>query len=138
MTPPTVSARKVAAGGAAHDEFTYAVLREPVISGGERRATVRRRTRLRSGKVIGADGGFVTECLIANRSSQGGLMRLPTAMALPDRILVYDDQSGGLVAATVIWRRDRDCGLRFGMAGPAARLASIADSMRRKFYAVRG
>lgn len=136
--PTTVSARKVVAGGAAHDEFTYAVLREPVISGGERRVTVRRRTRLRSGKVIGADGQFVSECLIANRSSQGGLMRLPTSLALPDRILVYDDQSGDLIAATIIWRRDRDVGLRFGAPEPMARLASIADSMRRKFYAVRG
>ncbi len=98
---------------------------------------VRRRTRLRSGKVVGADGQFVAECLIANRSAQGGLMRLPPRLALPARILVYDDQSGDLLAATVVWRRDRDVGLRFGAPERDARFRAIADSMRRKFYAVR-
>lgn len=133
-----VAARRVAEGGASSpSEFTYAVIREPVVAGGERRATVRRRTRLRSGKVVGADGRFVTDCLIANRSAGGGLMRLPAALVLPERILVYDDQSGDLLAATVMWRRDRDVGLRFGSPERDARFRAIADSMRRKFYAVR-
>ena len=110
----------------------------PVVAGGERRATVRRRTRLRSGKVVGQEGAFVTECLIANRSAAGGLLRLPGAVPLPDRILVYDDQSGELVSATVVWRRERDFGIRFGPPARGARCRAIADSMRRKFYAVRG
>lgn len=138
MTPPVVAARRVAHPGTARDDFTYAVLKEPVVAGGERRATVRRRTRLRSGKVVDAEGQFMVECLIANRSLQGGLLRLPSAMALPDRILVYDDQSGELQAAVVIWRRERDFGLRFGVPEQTARFRAIADSMRRKFYAVRG
>lgn len=135
--PPVVAARRLAEAGAVSGEFTYAVIREPVAAGGERRAMVRRRTRLRSGKVVGADGQFLVECLIANRSAQGGLMRLPIPMALPSRILVYDDQSGDLLAATVVWRRDRDVGLRFGEPERDARFRAIADSMRRKFYAVR-
>jgi hypothetical protein len=135
---PAVVARRVAEPGApSTGEFTYAVIREPVVAGGERRAVVRRRTRLRSGKVVGADGQFVVDCLIANRSLQGGLMRLPRAVALPARILVYDDHSGDLLAATVVWRRDRDVGLRFGEPERDARFRAIADSMRRKFYAVR-
>ena len=135
--PPAVSARRMAEAGPSPGEFTYAVIREPVVAGGERRAVVRRRTRLRSGKVVGADGRFVVECLIANRSTQGGLMRLPSAIELPARILVYDDGSGDLMAATVVWRRDRDVGLRFGQPERDARFRAIADSMRRKFYAVR-
>lgn len=135
--PPVVAARRLAEAGAVSGEFTYAVIREPVAAGGERRAMVRRRTRLRSGKVVGADGRFVTDCLIANRSTQGGLMRLPLAVALPARILVYDDQSGELLAATVVWRRERDVGLRFGVPERDARFTAIADSMRRKYYAVR-
>ena len=113
MTPPVMAARRTAEPGPSAGEFTYAVIREPVVAGGERRAVVRRRTRLRSGKVLKADGAFVLECLMANRSAQGGLMRLPAAVALPDEILIYDDLTGDLVAATVVWRRGRDVGLRF-------------------------
>ena len=127
----------MADAGTSSGEFTYAVIREPVVAGGERRAMVRRRTRLRSGKVVGEDGHFVVECLIANRSMQGGLLRLPTPVALPARILVYDDQSGELLAATVMWRRDRDVGLRFGEPERDMRFRAIAENMRRKFYAVR-
>ena len=136
--PPVVAARRIETAGASRDDFTYAVLKEPAGGGGERRAAVRQRTRLRSGKVVGADGRFVVECLLANRSSQGGLLRLPSPLALPPRILVYDDQSGDLLAATIIWRRDRDFGLRFTPPERTARFQAIADSMRRKFYAVRG
>ena len=135
--PSVVAARRATEAGAPSGEFTYAVIREPVAAGGERRAVVRRRTRLRSGKVVGADGRFVVECLIANRSAQGGLMRLPSPIPLPPRILVYDDQSGDLLVATVVWRRGRDVGLRFGEPERDARFHAIADSMRRKFYAVR-
>ncbi len=137
MTPPLVAARKVGTESASRDDFTYVVLREPVIAGGERRAVVRRRTRLRSGKVVGADGQFVVECLIANRSNQGGLLRLPSPMALPNRILLYDDQSGELLAATIMWRRDRQIGIRFGVPERSARFIAIANSMKRRFYAVR-
>lgn len=135
--PPVVAARKVGDGGGSPDDFTYAILAEPVRAVGERRAMVRSRTRLRSGKVMSADGQFVAECLIANRSIQGGLLRLPGTIALPGRILLYDDQSGDLLAATVIWRRGRQIGIRFGVAERSARLQSIAGNMRRKFYAVR-
>ncbi|RYB03035.1 hypothetical protein [Lichenibacterium ramalinae] len=135
--PPVVAAHKIGTAGASHDGFTYAVIAEPAGTG-DRRAAVRRRTRLRSGKVMGADGQFVVECLLANRSSQGGLLRLSTALALPDDILVYDDQSGDLLAATIIWRRDRDFGFRFATTERTPRFQAIADNMRRKYYAVRG
>ncbi|MGI4764076.1 MAG: hypothetical protein ACRYGP_03255 [Janthinobacterium lividum] len=138
MTPPVVAARKVGDEAASSHDFTYAVLTEPVRPAGERRAVVRRRTRLRSGKVMAADGQFVVECLIANRSIQGGLLRLPGPIALPARILLYDDQSGDLLAATIIWRHGRQIGIRFGVAERSARLQAIAAGMRRKFYAVRG
>lgn len=135
--PPVVAARRIEADRASRGDFTYEVIAAPAAAG-ERRAAVRHRTRLRSGKVVGADGRFVVECLLANRSSQGGLLRLPSPLALPDRILVYDDQSGDLLAATVIWRRGRDHGLRFATPARTAWFQAIANSMRRKFYAVRG
>lgn len=145
---PAVAARRVAAPGLGRDDFTYTVVAacvatEPAAPGAgeqgeERRGTLRRRTRLRSGKVVGPDGLFVVECLIANRSAQGGLLRLPSVLALPPRILLYEDQTGELAAATVVWRRGRDLGIRFSPADRGERHRAIADSMRRKFYAVRG
>ena len=136
--PILVAARRIASPVAARHEFTYAVLREPVAPHiyGERRDGCRRRTRLRSGKIIDADGHFVVECLIANRSASGGMLRLPGSMALPGRILLYDDQSGELQAASVIWRRDREIGIRFTPVHRSERHRAIADSMRRKFYAM--
>ncbi len=142
-----VAARRTASPASAPGEFTYAVLREPSSSRpggepvasrpGERRDGSRQRTRLRSGKIVDQDGHFVVECLIANRSASGGLLRLPGAAALPGRILLYDDQSGDLQAANVIWRRDREIGIRFAAADRCERHRAIADSMRRKFYAMR-
>ncbi len=136
--PKLVAARRTASPAAGHDEFTYAVLREPAAPRleGERRDGCRQRTRLRSGKVIDADGHFLVECLIANRSASGGLLRLSGGMALPGRILLYDDQSGELRLASVIWQRDREIGVRFTPAERSERHRAIADSMRRKFYAM--
>ena len=57
-------------------------------------------------------------------------------MALPDRILLYDDQSGEVQAASVIWRRDGEIGIRFTPVDRPAHHRAIADSMRRKFYAM--
>lgn len=136
--PILVAARRIASPVPARDEFTYAVLREPMAPhiSGERRDGSRRRTRLRSGKVIDADGQFVVECLIANRSASGGMLRLPGSMALPGRILLYDHQSGELQAASIIWRRDREIRIRVTPVHRSERHRAIADSMRRKFYAM--
>ena len=51
--------------------------------------------------------------------------------------MLYDDQSGELLHATVIWRRDREAGIRFAATERSERLRAIADGMRRKFYAMR-
>ena len=146
MTAPApgteVSARRtsgpIASSGG---DFTYAVLpAEPAprgaATGGDRRAGARQRTRLRSGKVVDGDGRFIAECLIANRSSIGGLLRLAQTATLPARILLYEDQSGEVVPAAVVWRREREAGVRFLPVDPGERYRAVADAMRRKFYAM--
>ena len=138
-----VEARKagpMAAEQPAGDGFTYRVLSDAERTGaaGDRRGSARQRTRLRSGKLVARDGRFLTECLIYNRSALGCLLRLPGPLALPATLLVYDDQADCLLQATVIWRRDREVGIRFTQpTGDTTRHQAIADSMRRKFYAVR-
>ncbi len=136
--PNVAEARRTASPVAGRGEFTYAVLpaHDAPRLEGERRDGCRQRTRLRSGKIIDTDGHFLIECLIANRSASGGLLRLSGSMALPSRILLYDDQSGVLQPANVIWRRGREIGIRFTPADRSERHRAIADSMRRKFYAM--
>ena len=137
--PGTISARKTTGPSAAGEDFTYTVLKEvtPSRAPADRRGDQRRRTRLRSGKIIDDNGQFVIECLIVDRSSFGGKLRLPKISPLPARVMLYDDQSGELLHATVIWRRDRETGIRFTATERSERYRAIADAMRRKFYAMR-
>ncbi len=143
MTPKrptgTVSARKTNGPSGAGEDFTYSVLKEVASARppADRRGDQRRRTRLRSGKIIDDDGQFVIECLIVDRSFLGGKLRLPKISPLPARVMLYDDQSGELLQATVIWRRDRETGIRFTATERNERYRAIADAMRRKFYAMR-
>ncbi len=136
--PKTVSARKTAAPSSGDTEFTYTVLKETASARlpADRRSDRRRRTQLRSGKIINDKGQFVIECLIVDRSSFGGKLRLPKISPLPARVMLYDDQTGELFHATVIWRRDRETGIRFTATERNERFRAIADAMRRKFYAM--
>ena len=137
--PGTVSARKTTTSSAADGDFTYTMVNEmtPSRAPADRRGDQRRRTRLRSGKIITDKGQFVIECLIVDRSSFGGKLRLPKIWPLPARVMLYDDQSGELFHATVIWRRDRETGIRFTATERNERFRAIADAMRRNFYAMR-
>ncbi len=126
------------ASSAADKDFTYTVLKEmaPARSPADRRGDQRRRTQLRSGKIISSNGQFVSECLIVDRSTFGSKLRLPKISPLPARVMLFDDQSGELLHATVIWRRDRETGIRFTATERNERFRAIADAMRRKFYAM--
>ena len=99
-------------------------------------APSRQRTRLRSGKIIDPEGRFLTECLIFDRSETGGRLRVPAGTALSSWIQFYDDQSAILYHADVVWRRDRDIGIRFRPFPSTARTRALAADMRRRFYAV--
>ena len=126
------------APGQATGAFTYRVVREAARTAGtaERRGDPRQRTRLRSGKVVDRDGRFLTECLISNRSAAGGRLRLPAPIGLPAAIHLFDDGTASLVPALVVWRQERDVGLKFLPLAATARTRAIADAMRRKYYAV--
>ena len=128
-----MSARRTTEPNAAGHDVTSTVLKEaaPSRAPADRRGDQRRRTRLRSGKIINDNGQFV------DRSSVGGKLRLPKSSSLPARVMLYDDQSGELLHATVIWRRDREAGIRFTATERSERSRAIADAMRRKFYAMR-
>ncbi len=133
-------AKRVDASASIGDDFTYAVLPAPAAFrvGVERRAGGRQRTRLRSGKLVRLDGGFLCECLVKNRSSTGCRLRLSEVGAdFPAGVYYYDDQSELLFQGRVVWRRERDVGLRLTPCSPSALHRSILGAMRRKFYALK-
>src|SRR6185436_9620576 len=82
-------------------------------TGSEKRGNARLRTRLRSGKIAGRDGQFLADCLIYDRSSEGARLRLEGARAIPERILLFDDELGTLFAARVAWRSQLELGIRY-------------------------
>lgn len=134
--PPVIEAVRVD-GGADLDGFTYTVLIDAKPSapvGDDRRDAPRRRTRLRSGKIVDAGDRFVTECLVHDLSETGMRLRLPAGMTLPPRFQVYDDQSGRLQRAELSWHRSDEVGIRFVEGEETARSRTIAADMRRKFY----
>lgn len=139
----TIEARRVRADHAVGhpDDFTYTVMLEPARpqpASAERRHGSRRRTRLRSAKIVDAGGVFVTDCLVHDLSARGGRLRLPPGAAIPRSIQVYDDQTGQLHRAAVLWRRERDIGVLLEPPRDDPRARATAEALRRKYYAVRG
>lgn len=139
-TAPLLEGRRVeggraSAGGAG--ECTYTVAEVPARSA-EKRSRHRRRTRLRTGKIVDAAGRFLTECLVHDRSDTGGRLRLPAGIVVPGTIQLYDDQSASLVQAVVVWRLDQEIGVRFRPAPPTERSRALEADLRRRFYAVQG
>ena len=139
--PPQTVIEAVRVDGADDlDGFTYTVLIDAPAAkpapraDGDRRAAPRRRTRLRSGKIVDAGDRFVTECLVHDLSESGMRLRLPVGMSLPARFQVYDDQAGRLKRAELSWRRGDEAGIRFVAGEDTARSDIIAADMRRKFY----
>ncbi len=119
--------------------FTYVVvLPSAQTTPAERRATARLRTRLRSAKVADRQGRFVTECLMHDLSPNGSRLRHPAHVTLPASFQLYDDQSGTLYQATVLWRRGQETGVRFDRGATTARGHATASGLRRRFYAIPG
>src|SRR5579871_1101786 len=118
---------------------TYSVIDSPPAKGGEQRASSRRRTRLRSGKIVDLRNNFVCDCVLHDRSRGGLRVRLVQVVELPDRIRIFDDELGALVSADIVWRRGKDLGIRIHVVEPATAAAMDAPkaaALGRKFYAV--
>lgn len=103
-----------------------------------RREEVRRRTRLRCGKVADKKGNFLVDCQIFDRSKKGARLRLAQSRQLPDLIRLFDDEFATLSFANVIWRHDNELGIEF----PDGAEANIVDgkahaALEGKYYAVK-
>lgn len=116
-------------------EVTYTVVKTAMSARthDEQRTGERRRTRLRTGKLADARSRFVIECIFHDRSADGAKLRLVKDVPLPAPLLVYDDETGAVASARVVWRDGQDVGIRFeARADPAGN----AQSLGNQFYAM--
>jgi len=80
---------------------------------GDRRGPSRKRTRLRSGKILDPRNKLLMECQVHDRSVYGAQLHLLKSLPLPRAIRLYDDEHGALLDAKVIWQKNGRAGIRF-------------------------
>jgi hypothetical protein len=101
----------------------------------ERRSETRRPRRLRWGKTLDADDRFLAECLVVNRTMGGACLQLARNIVLPTRFQLFEDDTGVISGAEVVWRRAHRIGCRVALA-PTPGKRAIIDRMRARYYAL--
>ncbi len=103
----------------------------------DHRAAGRKRTRLRSAKVLDSANKFVCECLIHDRSASGLRLTLARNLGLPAHFRVHDDETGKVDVVETVWRRGAVLGVRYSQAfGLASVKPSDRAALRGQFYAI--
>ena len=116
------AALSLARGGQVAYRVLDAPSAAPASGGSELRRDARRRTRLRSAKVLDAANAFVCEAIIQDRSAAGLRLLLARNVGLPGRFGVHDDETGEVLTVTTAWRRGQTLGVRVLQWGPPAPL----------------
>ena len=122
---------------------TYCVLPSPlpppssVPAMAEQRNAKRQRTRLRSGKILDRANRFLIDVAIIDRSSAGLRLRLARDQAIPDVFRLFDDETGLVLGARLVWRRQALVGARLDPGGPLPASPRQIAGLRGKFYAMR-
>jgi len=134
------AARAVARTLALNGQVAYRIVAlspAPDAAGAENRASARRRTRLRSAKLLDSGNRFLCECLVYDHSSSGLRLKLMKNAGLPSRLRLFDDESGELRAVSTVWRRETLLGVRYSDgAEPPPLKKSTKAALRGSFYAV--
>lgn len=79
----------------------------------EKRHSERRRTRLRSGKLVELGGRFLIECQLHDIAGSGARVRVADPSGVPDRFWLFDDRYAHALLAEVVWRDGLDLGVGF-------------------------
>ena len=123
---------------------TYSVVIEPPVKERcegkkrEARAQARARTRLRSAKVLDANNAFLCEALMHDRSENGMRLLLSRNIGLPLRFGIYDDDTGDIVTASLVWRRAQTVGIRVVRNAPPAPLKPTQKAaLAGRYYGMR-
>ncbi|MGD0640346.1 MAG: hypothetical protein ABSC22_06325 [Roseiarcus sp.] len=103
----------------------------------DHRAAGRKRTRLRSAKILDSANKFVCDCLIHDRSASGLRLTLAQNLGLPAHFRVYEDESGEVDVVETVWRRGAVLGVRYSRAlGMVSIKPSDRAALRGQFYAI--
>jgi len=132
---PLLDAIKVSGGESKPGEVTYRVL-DPARMSGDKRAETRKRTRLRSGKVLDGTNKFLIDCQIHNRSEHGARLILVAKVKLPRRIRLFSDLEGELLEAAIAWQRGQNVGVIFPPQGKPNLTPAQITALRKKIYVV--
>jgi hypothetical protein len=104
----------------------------------EPRGGTRARARLRSAKILDASHRFLSECRVHDSSTGGLRLALQRNVGLPQRLLVHDDESGDVRAATLVWRRGAEVGVRWAGEPTRPLKRSECFALKERYYAMRG
>jgi hypothetical protein len=103
----------------------------------EKRANERRRSRLRSAKLLDSNNRFLCECLVHDRSSGGLRVKLMKNVGLPSRCRLYDDETSEVRAVVAAWRRNCLLGMRYcGVEGAIVLPPDARAALAGRYYAI--
>lgn len=103
----------------------------------DNRGAGRRRTRLRSGKILDQANRFLCDCLIHDRSATGLRLALPRGAELPPHFHVHDDETREIDVVETVWRRGAIVGVRYKPAsGPVSAKPTERSALRGRYYGV--
>jgi hypothetical protein len=103
----------------------------------EKRQAKRQRTRLRAGKILDRINRFMIDAAIIDRSAGGLRLRLARDQAIPERFRLFDEESGLVLGARMVWRRQALIGARLESGGPLPASPRQIAALRGKFYTLR-
>lgn len=105
--------------------------------GAERRHAERRRTRLRSGKLVNLRGRFLIDCQLHDVAKGGAKIRVADPLGVPNRFFLFDDQHEQALIAEVIWREGSELGLKFCTDPTVVPLdATRLQALANKYYSL--
>ena len=103
----------------------------------EKRSRDRKRTRLRTGKILDPHNKFIIECTVHDRSVQGARVRLLRTVRVPQTLRLYDDERQTLTTASIVWRRNLEIGLCFLWESDESRIKiTDLEALARRYYAI--
>ena len=109
----------------------------PITATTEHRNAKRQRTRLRSGKILDRANRFLIDAAIIDRSIAGLRLRLARDQPIPDVFRLFDEETGWVLGARLVWRRQALVGARLDPGGPLPASPRQIAALRGKFYAMR-
>jgi PilZ domain len=129
--------RKLAGRG----EIAYCVVSDGRCSSADKTADLRvhsrKRSRLRSAKLLDESYRFLCEGRICDRSRHGLRLALARDLTLPSRLAVHIDETAEVCQAKIVWRRGSTVGVRLQRALPEDALtASRRSALRERYYGI--